>query len=120
MPQPRDESGAVTAETAAVIPVLVLVAALLAWMVAFGVTEVRAIDAARETARALARGDEPGSSREVGQRIAPTGSTFSVRHEGNSVVVTVEADVPGPGSLFGSVLGQRVRAEAVAEVEPGS
>ena len=120
MPQQRDESGAVTAETAAVIPVLVLVAALLAWMVAFGVTQVRAVDAARETARALARGDDPGSSRALGQRVAPSGATFSFSHDGNTVLVTVRAEVPGPGGLFGPVLGHRVRAEAVAELEPGS
>jgi len=119
MPTERDESGAVTAETAAVLPVLVLVAALLAWIVAFGVTEVRAVDAARETARALARGDDQDSSQELGRRVAPSGATFSFSHDRTAVIVTVQADVPGPGGLFGTALGRRVRAEAVAELEPG-
>ncbi len=39
------------------LPVLVLVTAALAWLVALGVAQVRVVDAARETARAIARGE---------------------------------------------------------------
>ena len=116
----RDEVGAVTAETAAVIPVLVLVAAVLAWVVSFGVTQVRAIDAARETARALARGEDRGAATELGTRVAPHGSSFQVDQEGDTVVVRVRADVRGPAGLFALVPGHRVEAEAVALREPSS
>lgn len=120
MPQRRNECGAVTAETAAVIPVLVLLTAVLAWMVAFGVTQVRATDAARETARALARGDDETTSIELGQRIAPRGARLQVRNEGETVVVVIRADVHGPGGIFGFVPGHEIRAEAVAVRESAS
>ena len=113
----RDESGAVTAETAMVIPVLVLLTAVLAWMVGFGVAEVRAVDAARETARALARGEDPETSSRLGRQIAPPGARIVVHDEGEDLVVTVTAQVPGPGGLLG-LIGHAVSAEAVAAREP--
>lgn len=109
-----DESGAVTAETAVVLPVMVLVTAMLAWMVAFGLNEVRALDAARETARAFARGDDDATSTAVGKRIAPGGADITVRDDGEDVVVTVRAEVAGPGKLLGFLPGTQVHAEAVA------
>ncbi|WP_246004763.1 TadE family type IV pilus minor pilin [Nocardioides marmorisolisilvae] len=115
----RDESGAVTAETATVIPVLVVLAAVLAWMVAFGVAQARVVDAARETARALARGDDAETSSRLGRQIAPDGAQIVVREEQGALVVTVTAEMRGPGGLLG-FLGRPVRAEAVAAQEPGS
>ena len=44
----RDERGAVTAEAAMALPVLVLFTLAMAWLVGLGVTQVRALDAARE------------------------------------------------------------------------
>jgi len=114
----RDESGAVTAEAATVIPVLVLLAAVLAWMVALGVAQVRVVDAARETARALARGDDADSSVRLGKQVAPGGAQIEVHDEGDDLVVTVTADIRGPGGLLG-IVGRRVRADAVAAREPG-
>jgi len=116
----RDEQGAVTAETALVIPVLVLLTAVLAWMVGIGVAQVRAVDAARETARSLARGDDQSASVEIGRRVAPDGATIDVRAEGDEVVVTVRAEIGGPGRLFGLLPGHSVEAEAVAVREPAS
>lgn len=114
----RDESGVVTAETATVLPVLVLVAAALAWMVAFGVNQARAEGAARETARAIARGDGESTSTELGRRIAPPGSIISVRDDGDAVVVTVRAQLSGPGGILGFLPGRTVRAQAVTAREP--
>src|SRR6476620_8305740 len=51
----RDESGAVTAETAMALPLIAIFALSMAWLVTIGITDVRAIDAARETSRAAAR-----------------------------------------------------------------
>ena len=118
MARQRDESGVVTAETATVLPVLVLVAAALAWVVAFGVNQARAVDAARETARAIARGDDEGTSTQLGRRIAPSGSVISIREGQDTVVVTVRAQVKGPGGVLGFLPGHAVRAQAVAEREP--
>lgn len=116
----HDESGAVTAEAAAVLPVLVLFALGLAWLVALGGTQVRALDAARETARAVARGEGPVVSLALGRQVAPAGARIAVHDEGNTVAVTVDAPVRGPGGIFGFLPTYQARATAVAEQEPGS
>ena len=53
----RDQRGAATAELALGIPVLVSLTIGLVWLLTIGVAQVRMVDAARETARAGARGD---------------------------------------------------------------
>lgn len=120
MPRSRDESGAVTAEAAVVVPVLLLVAVGLTWLVALGVTQVLALDAARETARAVARGEGVGAGIDLGLRVATPGARISVRDEGETLLVTVEAPVRGPGGLFAFLPAYRVSAQAVAAEEPGS
>lgn len=116
----RDECGAVTAEAAVVLPVLVLFTLGLAWLVALGATEVRALDAARETARAVARGEDPDTSVGLGRRVATAGAEISVRDEGDTILVTVDAPVRGPGGIFGFLPAYHARASAVAAEEPGS
>ena len=116
----RSEAGAVTAEAAVVLPVLLLFALGLAWVVALGATQVRALDAARETARAVARGDEAGVSQALGRRVATDGARISVRDEGGTIVVTVDAPVRGPGGIFAFLPAYHARASAVAAREPGS
>jgi hypothetical protein len=111
-----DERGAVTAETAIALPVLTLVAAALCWLVALGVAQVRAVDAARETARALARDDDQGSALELGRRVAPAGARFTVERTGGTVRVTVHAEVRGPGGIA-TFPGFDAHATAVAAVE---
>jgi Flp pilus assembly protein TadG len=119
MTRTRDESGAVTAETAVMIPVLVLFALGLAWVVSLGATQVRVLDAARETARAVARGEDPATSRELGLRVATAGARISVTDEGETVLVSVEAPVRGPGGIFAFLPTYHARASAVAAEEPG-
>jgi hypothetical protein len=112
----RDETGAVTAEAAVVIPVLVLVAYALTWLVSLGVDQVRVVDAARETARALARDDDRGAALDVGQQVAPQGARFSIEEDGGVVRVTVRARVRGPAGLF-AVPGFEAHSTAVAARE---
>lgn len=113
----RTESGAVTAETAMVLPVLVVLTVALAWLVSLGVTQVRVIDAARETARAAARSDSTTAATALGRRVAPDGARVSVSRRGEEVVATVSAPVRGLAGVFR--LGPAtVRSEAVAAVEP--
>lgn len=118
MTRQRDESGAVTAEAAVVLPVVVLFALGLAWLVALGATQVRALDAARETARAVARGEDQEASVGLGARVATSGARISVRDEGETVAVTVDAPVRGPGGLFGFLPTYHARATAIAAEEP--
>lgn len=113
----RHQRGAVTAELALALPILLLVTAGLVWLLAVAVGQVRTVDAARETARALARGDDPGSALALGRQVAPDGVRLSVTHDGDQVVVHARGRIAGPGGLFHSLPGAELRAEAVALTE---
>lgn len=116
----RDESGAVTAEAAVVIPLVALVAVALAWLVGLGVAQVRVLDAAREVARAVARGDSEASGKALGRRVAPDGARFEVSSDDGTVVVAVSAPVRGLGGVFAFLPSYDVDAEAVALLEERS
>jgi hypothetical protein len=109
----------VTAETVMVLPVLVSLALGLVWVLALAATQVRVVDAARETARAAARDDGEASAVALGRRVAPDGATVTVRQDGDTVVVRVRATVRGPHGLLAFLPGVDVHAEAVAAQEPG-
>jgi hypothetical protein len=111
------ERGAVTAELALVLPMLVAVTVGLVWLLAVGAAQVRTVDAARETARAVARGDDEAAAVARGLRVAPPGSTVTVVRTGGEVRVTVSGEVSGPGGLFSHLPAPTVRAEAVAADE---
>jgi hypothetical protein len=107
-----------TAELAAAIPALVLLLFVALSALATVTDQVRCVDAARATARALARGDDEGVALAAGRRLAPPGAAFSVAAgagPGADVRVTVRGRAaPGLGWL-----GSRVtpRGEAVAASE---
>ena len=71
--RPRSDRGAATAELAMVLPLLVAVTIGLVWLLAIGSAQVRAVDAARETARAVARGDSESEAVARGAQVAPPG-----------------------------------------------
>lgn len=119
MPQ-VGEQGAVTAETAMALPLIAVFTVSMAWLVSLGITQVRALDAARETARAAARSEGTGESLALGRRVAPAGSQIAVSRRSGMVVVRVSSPVAGPKGLFGALAGFRVTAEAVAAQEPTS
>ena len=113
----RREDGAATAELALGIPLLVALTAGLVWMLAVGAAQVRVVDASREAARAVARGDDVAAAESVALRIAPDGARVRVEVGGARVVVTTTARVSGPGGLLASLPGVTVSAEAVALAE---
>ncbi|MGN6160369.1 MAG: TadE family type IV pilus minor pilin [Marmoricola sp.] len=113
----RSEDGAVTAEAAIGIGMLVIVAMGLAWMVCLGVVAVRAQDAAREAVRALVRGDERASAVGLAEQVATTGSTVSTQTDGRLTRVTVRSPVVGPGGIFGFIGPFVVTGVAVGVVE---
>jgi Flp pilus assembly protein TadG len=117
MSRVRSARGAATAELAMVLPLLVAVSIGLVWLLAVGAAQVRAVDAARETARALARGDDQATAVERGLTVAPEGSQVAVSRAGGEVRVTVTGRVEGPGGLFAHLPSPRLRAEAVAADE---
>lgn len=113
----RTGRGAVTAELALGLPVLTAVTIGLVWLLSVGAAQVRTVDAARETARAVARGDDEAAAVALGQRVAPDGVRVSVASTGDRVVVRAAGRVPGPGGLFTFLPGADLRADAVAVAE---
>ena len=113
----RADRGAATAELAMVLPLLVAISIGLVWLLAVAAAQVRTVDAARETARALARGDDQATAVGRGLEVAPEGSRIAVSRGGGEVRVTVTGWVDGPGGLFSHLPSPTLRAEAVAADE---
>lgn len=112
----RDEGGAVTAEAALVLPVLAAVTLALVWMLGLAVAQVRVTDAAREAARAVARGDPVEEATRLAHTAAP-GAEVVIDAGADRVRVRVVGMVRPPGDLLGHLAGARVegRAETLAE-----
>jgi Flp pilus assembly protein TadG len=104
-----------TAELAVVLPalVLVVVAGLLA--VSVVLAQLRCVDAAREAARAAARGEPPEVVRSSAARAGPGGASVVVAVVGEQVRVTVSAKAGRAGGLLPAFT---VHADAVALREP--
>jgi len=99
-----------------VLPLLLAVTVGLVWLLAVGAAQVRTVDAARETARAVARGDPVPEAVRRGRRVAPPGSTVTVHDDGGLVTAVVVGRVAGPGGLF-RLPAATVSADAVAASE---
>lgn len=102
-----------TAEFACAIPALVLVLVVALSAITTVTDQVRCVDAARATARALARGDDDAVALEVGHRLAPPRAAFSVTRSDRDVWVVVRG-APSPGLRWlgsgASPTGQAVAA----------
>nr|WP_185092290.1 TadE family type IV pilus minor pilin [Streptomyces sp. 840.1] len=109
---PGGDSGAVTAEAAMVIPVLVVFTLALVWALMASSAQIRCVDAARAGARAAARSEPEAQVREAALSAAPDRAGVDVRRDGALWRVRVTAPTPGPGGL-----GVTLRAEAVASAE---
>lgn len=101
-----------------VIPVLVAVTLGMVWLVSLAATQVRLVDAAREVARAVARDEPRAGAVALGRRVAPDDARIHVVDHGETVTVTVAAEVEGPGGLFRFLPAVSVDAEAVTAQEP--
>lgn len=99
------------------IPLMVALVIGLCWLLSLGVHQVRLVDASREAARAVARGDDPGAAVSLARRIAPEGASIRVVDGGETVTVESTASVAGPGGLFRMLPAVRLRASAVGVVE---
>ncbi|MFF5477333.1 TadE family type IV pilus minor pilin [Streptomyces sp. NPDC012935] len=106
------DQGFVTAESAVVLPVLVMFAMALVWGLLVVAAQIQCVDAARTGARAAARQDPADAVIEVTREAAPRGATVSVGREGDEVRVVVVAKPPVLGGL-----PFEVREEAVASAE---
>jgi len=94
------------------LPILVAVTFGLVWLLSVGTSELRTVDAAREAARAAARGDPAD-----GQQVGPPGTRIAVTDDGSEVVATATAQVQGPGGLFGWLPSVDLTARATAAKE---
>nr|WP_077796157.1 TadE family type IV pilus minor pilin [Streptomyces sp. JHA26] len=108
----RADGGFVTAETAVVLPVLVVFAMALVWGLLVVAAQIQCVDAARTGARAAARQDPADAVVRVAREAAPHGARVTVTREADRVRVVV---VAAPPMLHG--LPFEVREEAVASVE---
>jgi hypothetical protein len=111
------DRGYVTAEAAVVLPVVALFGLGMLWMIALGVAQVQLVDAARDAARSLARGDVATVARAYGVRSAPDGSSFRFVDTGSSVEVAVRARVTAPGWLLLPLPSVTLQATATAPTE---
>src|SRR5690242_879636 len=82
------DEGAVTAEVAVALPVLILVTWAAMWFVSVLGTQARCVEAARAAARAGARGDDPATA---ARPLLPAGASLRVTRSG----AWLEADVTG-------------------------
>ena len=112
------QAGVVTAETAIVSMGLVILTVAMVFVVAVGVAQVRCVDASRDVARALARGESETHSLDLGRLTGPEDARFTVSTDGDVVRVSVSATVTGPGVLrrFGAV---EVDSTSAVAREPG-
>ncbi|WP_155056947.1 TadE family type IV pilus minor pilin [Streptomyces blattellae] len=106
------DRGFVTAESAVVLPVLVMFVMALVGGLLVVTAQIRCVDAARTGARAAARQDPADAVVEVTREAAPQGAQVTLSREGDQVRVVVVAKPPALG-----VLPFEVREEAVALVE---
>lgn len=108
----RDD-GMVTVETAVALPGLLLFLTAAAGLVVALGCELRLVDAARETARQVARGETEGDAVRAGRAVGPDGTRIEVRREGDLIRVTARYGL----TPFGLLPAVPLRAVAVTESE---
>jgi len=109
--------GAAAAETGAVLPILGSMVIGAVWLVSLALTQILVVDAAREAARAAARGDGDRAVVAAGEKVAPGNARFQIHRDGGEVEVVVEAGISGPGGLFAFLPLPTAKATATASVE---
>ncbi|MDQ0685328.1 hypothetical protein QFZ56_004291 [Streptomyces achromogenes] len=109
-----------TAESAVVLPVVVVFAMSLVWGLLVMSAQIQCVDAARAGARAAARQDPSDAVLEVARVTAPRGARVTVGREGDQVRVVVVAKPPGLRGLPFEVREEAVAAAEEAVGDPGS
>jgi len=113
----RGQRGYVTAETAVVLPVLLIVLTMAVWVLACVSAQLRCTDAAAMAARAAARGESTAEAVSAGHLVAPEGAEIQVRVSGDQVHVQVQTEVRPFGAALQGLPGFSVHARAVAARE---
>jgi hypothetical protein len=115
----RRERASTTAETALVLPVLVGLAATLVWLIGAGVAQVRCVDAARDAARALARGEPDAQVAAAAQGAAPEGARVTIDRGDDVVEVRVDHTITPPGELLDGLVALPIGATSSLPIEHG-
>jgi hypothetical protein len=110
------DRGTVTAETAVVLPVLLVVAWIVLALVRVAGAQLACQDAARAAARAASRGEPPAVVLETALRGAPPGARVDVEEADGLLRVVVRAEVTVTGPLPLPAYAVSGRAVAVPEV----
>lgn len=113
----RGDRGTATAETAVLLPVLLVVVAAGIGVLVCVAAQLRCVDAARAAARVAARGDAPSVVTATATRLAPVDATVSVRPGEDTVEVVVRARVRPFGRALSLLPAVPVSGRAVAAVE---
>lgn len=111
------DRGSATAETAILIPVLVVVLVACLWVLASVAAQLACLDAARAGARAAARGDSPAEVREIARRLGPAGSAVEISDAGDTLRVSVRAEVRPLGGVLSVLPAIDVGGRATAPRE---
>ena len=111
------EHGMVTAEMAVLAPFGVAFGLLLLWIVSLGFTQVQLVDAAREAARLVARGEPVATASVVARMHAPPDATVHVSEQDGLVTVRVSARSRLPLPVLRHVGARTLEASAVSADE---
>jgi Flp pilus assembly protein TadG len=113
----RSQRGAVTAELAITLPVLLSLLLLGIWSIGLVILNIQCIDAARDVARAVARGDSPDQAKAIGHRTLPT-ATITITREATDIHVTVATKPTHTPPLLGPLTPNQLTAQASVQPEP--
>lgn len=109
----------VTAETAVVLGAVTFVFVCALWLVSVVGMQLRCVDAARDGARAAARGESVAVSEAEALRTAPRGAVAEISLADGRAVVRVSAEAQPPLQLLAGFGSIPVAGRAVVAVEPG-
>ena len=116
-PRRTTARGAVTAEVAIALPVLLTLLFLGVWLIGVVTANIRCIDAARDVARAVARGESPETAQEIGRRTAPANATITISRTDSDIHVTVTATPHRNAPLLAALPATPITAEATVQSE---
>ncbi|WP_460515029.1 TadE family type IV pilus minor pilin [Flindersiella endophytica] len=108
----------VTAETAISMTSLVVVLLAMLWVVTLVGWQARCMDAARDAARAMARGESAASSRSEASRSAPPGARIQIDVVGDLAIATVGLQARPPWPILSALPAVSLESRAVVVVEP--
>jgi Flp pilus assembly protein TadG len=99
------------------LPVLVSLLLLGMWSIGLVVLNIRCIDAARDAARAVARGESLDQAKAIGRRTVPTG-TIVINRDASDIQVTVTATPAHKPPLLAFLSPTSLKATATLQAEP--